>query len=106
MKFGPTSRIKQIHFEETEVPRTHNMPDIAVAGLERIHPTTIAHGTIPRADWLAWSRWQAQIGENSDAFRRRITDELKAEGVSGELVFVYARGAFWIRNVACKLITD
>jgi hypothetical protein len=106
MKFGPTSRIRVIHFEETEIPSAHFMPDIAVAGLDRFDIRKIRDGLITRGHWLAWSRWQAGLGENSEAFRRRIVNELKAEGVSGELVFVYSRGAFWQRNVACKLIPD
>lgn len=99
MKFG--SQIRAIHFMETEIPRNRGMPDIAVAALQQPHANRFP---VTLEDWTAWARWQATPGEHSSAFRDRITTELKTEGVSGELVYIYSRGGFWLRNLTGNLL--
>jgi hypothetical protein len=66
VKLGPTSNLRGIHFEEHE---WHQMPLIAVAGLER--PPEGWQGW-DRKRWFTWATWQAAVGEQRDVFKARI----------------------------------
>jgi hypothetical protein len=110
MKLGPTSNLRGIHFEEHE---WHQMPLIAVAGLER--PPEGWQGW-DRKRWFAWATWQAAVGEQRDVFKARITRHLQADNmaamrgtaerpgvaassIEGELVFIYFGAAYWVRSM-------
>ncbi len=85
-------------FEETVNPIWPEMADVAVANLTPIPPSDFAGGATPTATW------QAQAFETIDAFKGRITADLKANGTltgnrPGALVQIYSRGGFWVRNV-------
>lgn len=91
MKLGP--RIRTILFETIV---THYAPPFAVASLVRIDPVLF----LPTSgiDVSRLIRWTQQQGENRDGFCNRIRADLRRDGIEGEAVFVYERGAAFERR--------
>lgn len=80
------------------------MPDLAVSDLGAL-PTTL-NSTSNAAAWTSWPQFVAQPLETELMFRLRIAQALQAAGTVGVVVTIWARGGFFARNQAGKLLWD
>jgi hypothetical protein len=92
-----------ILFAIAENPNQMLMPDVGVADLGSL-PTTL-NSASNAAAWTSWPQFVAQPLETELMFRLRIAAALQAAGTVGVIVTIWARGGFFSRNQAGKLLS-